>query len=84
MCQELLDLSDQQLAFMQAGALLCTATVMALGLRTLLQRYLDRALTGGLAGEAALVGGQQSPALAGNHYPANPVWAVAAAQAGTS
>lgn len=46
MCQELLDLSDQQLAFMQAGALLCTATVMALGLRTLLQRYLDRALTG--------------------------------------
>lgn len=52
MGQELLELSDEQLALAQAGALLATALAMAANLRTLLQRYLDRGLTGG-AGAAA-------------------------------
>lgn len=47
MSQELLGLSEQQLALAQAGALLATAAAMASNLRTLLQRYLDRGLTGG-------------------------------------
>ena len=47
MGQELLGLSEQQLALAQALALLLTAAAMATNLRTLLQRYLDRGLTGG-------------------------------------
>ena len=47
MGQELLGLSEQQLALVQAVALLVTAATMATNLRTLLQRYLDRGLTGG-------------------------------------
>ena len=47
MSQELLGLSEQQLALAQAAALLATAAAMAANLRTLLQRYLDRGLTGG-------------------------------------
>ena len=47
MGQELLGLSEQQLALVQALALLATAAVMAANVRTLLQRYLDRGLTGG-------------------------------------
>ena len=46
MCQELFQLSDPQLVVVQAGALLATAAVMAANQRTLLQRYLDRALAG--------------------------------------
>jgi hypothetical protein len=50
MSQELIGLSDQQLTYAQAGALLATAVISAAGLRTLLQRYLDRALTSMVAG----------------------------------
>lgn len=50
MVQEPLGLSDRQLALAQAGALLATAAVQAGNLRTLLQRYLDRGLTGGWVG----------------------------------
>ena len=46
MCQELFQLSDPQLVAVQAAALLVTAAVMAANQRTLLQRYLDRALAG--------------------------------------
>ena len=46
MCQELFRLSDPQLVAAQAAALLVTAAVMAANQRTLLQRYLDRALAG--------------------------------------
>lgn len=46
MCQELFGLSDLQLLRVQACALLTCAGVHAAGQRTLLQRYLDRALTG--------------------------------------
>lgn len=49
MSQELLGLSDAALARTQAVALLATAAAMAANLRTLLQRYLDRGLTGGRA-----------------------------------
>jgi hypothetical protein len=44
MVQELFLIEDQQLVHLQAGALLACAAVAAAGLRTLLQRYLDRAL----------------------------------------
>ncbi len=44
---ELLGLSEQRLALVQSLALLATAAVMAANVRTLLQRYLDRGLTGG-------------------------------------
>lgn len=46
MLQELLQLSDQTLVLVQTGALLLTAAAMAANQRTLLQRYLDRGLTG--------------------------------------
>lgn len=46
MCQELFQLPQSQLLVVQAGALLATALVMAANQRTLLQRYLDRALAG--------------------------------------
>ncbi|PRW33554.1 hypothetical protein C2E21_7717 [Chlorella sorokiniana] len=46
MGQELLGLSEQQLALVQALALLATAAAIIANARTLLQRYLDRGLTG--------------------------------------
>lgn len=46
MLQELLQLPDRTLLLVQTGALLLTAAAMAGNLRTLLQRYLDRGLTG--------------------------------------
>ncbi|KAL4419700.1 hypothetical protein ABPG75_006798 [Micractinium tetrahymenae] len=46
MLQELLQLPDRTLSVVQAGALLLTAAAMGANQRTLLQRYLDRALTG--------------------------------------
>lgn len=46
MFQELFGLSEAQLVLLQAAALLLIAVVMAANLRTLLQRYLDKALTG--------------------------------------
>lgn len=59
MCQELLGLSEQQLALVQALALLATAAVMAANVRTLLQRYLDRGLTGGWTTAGCGVVGKQ-------------------------
>ena len=46
MFQELFDLPDGVLVLVQAAALLTTAAAMAANLRPLLQRYLDRGLTG--------------------------------------
>ena len=46
LCQDLGHLSEAQLVALQAGALLACGAVMAGNLRTLLQRYLDKALTG--------------------------------------
>lgn len=56
MLQELLQLADRTLLLVQAGALLLTAAAMAANQRTLLQRYLDRGLTGTAGGAQGLPG----------------------------